>query len=126
MKSIYISVTLFCIMVLFLIFSINYLDKVCNKLSVINIAMENNIKEADWEKAEVASSMFIKEWESSSHKLSLFIDHKEMDNINNELWKLTEYINSKNNDEALASNNVIKFFIEHINKMEKINMENIF
>lgn len=109
-----------------LIFSINYLDKVCSKLDIINASMDNNIKEAAWEKADEASLMFLKEWQASSHKLSLFIDHKEMDNINDELWKLTQYINCRNKDEALASNNVVKFFIEHINKMEKINMQNIF
>ncbi|MBC8062025.1 MAG: DUF4363 family protein [Clostridiaceae bacterium] len=109
-----------------LVFSINYLDKVCNKLDAINIAMDTNIKDASWDKAEEFSLMFFNLWEDSSHKLSLFIDHKEMDNINDELWKLTKYINCKNKDEALASNNVIKFFIEHITKIEKINLENIF
>lgn len=126
MKAVYISVTLFSIMLFSLIFSVNYLDKVCNKLGVINITIENSIKNADWNKADESSSMFLKDWQSYSHKLSLFIDHKEMDNINDELWKLTQYINCRNKDEALASNNVIKFFIEHVNKMEKINTENIF
>ena len=126
MKAVYISVTLFSIMLFSLIFSVNYLDKVCSKLGVINITIENSIKDADWNKADESSSMFLKDWQSYSHKLSLFIDHKEMDNINDELWKLTQYINCRNKDEALASNNVIKFFIEHVNKMEKINTENIF
>ena len=126
MKTIYISVTLFCIMLIFIIFSINYLDKVCSKLDTINISMDKNIKEAAWEKADVDSLMFLKEWESSSHKVSLFVDHKEMDSINTEFWKLTQYINGRNKDESLASNKVIKFFIEHINKMEKINIQNIF
>lgn len=126
MKPVYISTTLFCIMIFSLIFSINYLDKVCNKLSDINIAIDKNVNEDAWEQADKNSLMFLKEWQDSSHKLSLFIDHKEMDNINDELWKLTKYINCRDKDEALASNNVIKFFIEHINKMEKINAENIF
>ena len=126
MKTVYISVALFCIMLLCLIFSINYLDKVCAKLDVINITMDNNIKEAAWGKADESSLMFLNEWQRSSHKLSLFVDHKEMDNINDEFWKLTQYISCRNKDEALASNNVIKFFIEHISKMEKINIQNIF
>ena len=126
MKTIYISVTLFCIMLLCLIFSITYLNKECNKLGVINITMYNNIKDEDWKKADVQSLMFLKEWEGSSHKISLFVDHKEMDNINEEFWKLTQYIDCKNKDEALASNKVIKFYIEHINKMEKVNIQNIF
>ena len=126
MKSIYISVSLFCIMLFFLIFSINYLDRECLKLHIINQTMEDNIKKETWDKADKNSLLFLNEWETSSHKLSLFIDHKEMDNINNELWKLTQYINCKNKDEALASNNVIKFFIDHVNKMEKINIQNIF
>jgi len=126
MKTIYISVSLFCIMLFFLIFSINYLDRECMKLDNINETMEDNIKKETWDKADKNSLLFLKEWETSSHKLSLFIDHKEMDNINNELWKLTQYINCRNKDEALASNNVIKFFIDHVNKMEKINIQNIF
>jgi hypothetical protein len=126
MRTIYISFALFSMLLLSLIFSINYLDKVCTKLDTMNIEIDSNVKKAAWTKAEATSSEFLKEWKSSTHKLSLFIDHKEMDNINNELWKLTQYIDTKNKDEALASNNVIKFYIEHIKDMERVSMENIF
>jgi len=126
MKALYISATLFCVMLLSLILSVNYLDKSCNKLNVMNISINNSIKDSDWEKADKNYSIYLKEWGNLYPKFSLFIDHNEIQSVNNELCKLTQYINSKNKDEALASNSVIIFFMEHINKAEKITLENIF
>lgn len=53
------------------------------------------------------------------------VHHSEVDNMNNELWKLTQYTKFNNKEESLASVHVIKFLLKHIIEMERINITNI-
>lgn len=126
MKSIVASFIIFIVMVISIFFSINYLNQVCTKLEGLDIQIERNIDNGDWTKAYDNSLKFLKQWDNYSKKISVFVDHEEIDNINNELWKLTQYTKVKNKDESLASNHVIKFFLDHIADMEKVNLQNIF
>lgn len=126
MKSIATSFAIFIVIIISILLSTSYLDKVCTKLQSLNIQIERDIDKNDWNKAYDNSIIFLKQWDNYSKKISVFVDHEEIDNINNELWKLTQYTKSKNKDESLASNHVVKFFLNHISDMEKINLQNIF
>lgn len=126
MKGVVISISIFFIMLLGTFFSINYLNKVCTKLDNLNKEIETNIRDNAWDKAYDNSLKFLNQWDDYSHKVSIFVNHAEIDNINSELWKLTQYTKCKTEDEALASSHVIKFLLEHIVNLEKVNMENIF
>ena len=126
MKAVYASIILFSVLIISIIFSIGYLNKTCDELSNIDINMENAIKNDSWEKAETFSKRFTNKWEKTSNEISVYVNHKEMDNINVELWKLTQYVKCQNKDESLASVHTIIFFIDHIKNMEKVNIQNIF
>lgn len=126
MRSIIISLTIFFVMILCIFFSINYLNKICAKLEVLNAQIETNINDKSWSKAYENSLQFLNDWDKYSHKVSIFTNHAEIDNVNNELWKLTQYTKCKNEEESLASSHVIRFLLEHIVKLEKVNMENLF
>ncbi len=126
MKSVYISVALFVSMLLSLIFSITYLNKTCNNLIKIDNSISKSINNEAWVNADEYSKAFNKKWSKTSNEISIFVDHKEMDNINNELCKLTQFIKCRNKDESLASSYTIGFFINHIKKMEKVTFQNIF
>lgn len=126
MKSIYISLVLFFVMIVSIIFSITYLNRVCRQLEQIDISMEQDIKDESWKKAYDSSIDFMNKWNQYSKNISVFVDHKEIDNIHNELWRITQYIKCENTDESLASLHVIKFFLNHILDMEKLNLQNIF
>ncbi len=90
----------------------------CNEL-------EELVSSESWEKAYGKSLELFNDWQSNHFVISMVINHSEIDNINNELWKLTQYVKCKSEDESLASIHVVKFLLEHIIKMEKINIENI-
>ncbi|EJP6472514.1 DUF4363 family protein [Clostridium botulinum] len=90
----------------------------CNEL-------EELVTSNSWEKAYGKSLELFDGWQNKHFVISIVINHSEIDNINNELWKLTQYVKCKNEDESLASIHVVKFLLEHIVKMEKINIENI-
>ena len=126
MKSFYISLALFFVMIISIIFSINYLNKICKQLEQIDISMEQDVNNESWDTAYTSSIDFMNKWKKYSENISVFVDHKEIDNIHNELWRLTQYIKCENKDETLASLHVIKFFLNHIMDMEKMNIQNIF
>ena len=102
MKGVITSLTIFLVMVIGIFFSINYLNKVCTKLEVSTVQIEKDIEAHSWDKAYDDSLNFLKEWDKYSHKISIFSDHAEIDNVNNEIWKLTQYAKCKNEEESLA------------------------
>ncbi|WML36643.1 DUF4363 family protein [Clostridium sp. OS1-26] len=126
MKNIIISFAIFVVVMLSALFSIRYLNSVCIKLEGLSMQIENNVQSDEWNKAYDNSLKFLNEWDKYSKKVSVFTHHAEIDNINNELWKLTQYTKEKNKDESLASAHVIKFLLKHIVEMEKVNPQNIF
>lgn len=126
MKGVIISISIFFVMLIGIFFSINYLNKVCTKLDNLNKEIEISIENKSWTKAYDNSIKFLNQWDNYSRKISIFVNHAEIDNINSELWKLTQYTKCKTEEEALASSHVIKFLLEHIVNLEKVNAENIF
>lgn len=87
--------------------------------------LEELVSSESSEKAYGKSLELFNDWQDNHFVISMVINHSEIDNINNELWKLTQYVKCKSEDESLASIHVVKFLLEHIIKMEKINIENI-
>lgn len=126
MKGVIISLTIFIIMFIGVFFSINYLNKICTKLEISTVQIEKDITAHSWDKAYDSSLDFLKQWDKLSDKVSIFSHHAEIDNVNNEVWKLTQYTKCKNEEEALASTHVIKFLLKHIVDMERVNPQNIF
>ncbi|OAA86746.1 DUF4363 family protein [Clostridium ljungdahlii] len=126
MKSSITSFTLFILMMLSILFSIQYLNMICNKLESSNIKIEKSIRSNSWDEARKNYENFMIQWEKYSPKVSIFSNHNEIDNINGELWKLAQHITYRNGEESLASINVIKNLLHHILKMEQLNIQNLF
>lgn len=113
-------------MLIFVFFSINYLNKTSLNLQKLNDAMEQYVTEDNWDKAYKASMSFANEWKKHSTIIKAFVNHQEIDNVELELWKLPQYIKEETKDEALASIHILKFLLSHISNLEKVNMQNIF
>lgn len=125
MKNTIISFLLFLSMIIALLFSVRYLNSVCIKLYKETGNIEDYINDGDWKKSYDASAKFLNVWENCSHKLSMFVDHSRVDVIDSELLKLTQYVKCHNKDESLASIHTIKFYLDHLYNLEKINIQNI-
>lgn len=125
-KNVYISFIFFIFIIFAAFFSIKYLDRVCIKFTKLTDQLETSINNDQWEKSYKTSLEFFNSWQKYSDKISVFVHHAEIDNINMEIWKLTQYVKEKNKDESLASVHVLKFLLEHIADMERINLQNIF
>lgn len=70
-------------------------------------------------KAYGKSLELFNDWQDNNFVISMVTNHSEIDNINIELWKLTQYVKCESEDESLASIHAVKFLLEHIMQMEK-------
>ena len=126
MRNLLISVAIFMTMIVAIFFSTQYLSNICSDLLKTSSTLEKQITAEKWKDAYDTSMELTSKWKNYCTKLSVFVDHEEIDNVDGELWKLSQYTKCANNEESLASLHVIKFFIGHITNMEKISMQNIF
>lgn len=126
MKNTLVSLIIFVSLIVIIFFSINYLNKTCIKYEKMSYELEEYISKENWDKAYDVACSFLKSWEKTSDTISMLIHHADIDNIDTELLKLTQYTKIKSKDEALSSIHVVKFFLKHIRYSEKINLQNIF
>jgi hypothetical protein len=126
MKNAVISFIIFGLMIIVMFFSVNYLDKVCSNLKETSNQLEEVINNEQWDKAYEISTYMLQEWKKHHLIIPAFANHAELDNLNNEMLKLTQYIECKTKDESLASTHVIKFFLENVMELQKVNLQNIF
>lgn len=106
--------------------SINYLNRISNNLSKVNKEIEEHINNNNWDKAYNSAIDFSEKWEKQTNVVKLFVNHQELDNIEIELNKLTQFVKEKTADESLASIHTLDFLLKHIINLEKINIQNIF
>lgn len=125
MKNVIISFVVFLAMVGTMIYSLGYLNKVCNDIAHKSDNLEEEISGDSWDKAMDTVNTLQKEWERQSKIIPLFVNHAEVDLLNNELLKLTQYVKCKNRDESLASTHVVKFYIDNIKSLQKVTIENL-
>ncbi|MGY0373075.1 DUF4363 family protein [Clostridium sp. JNZ J1-5] len=126
MKNLIASLVIFFVLIISMIFSINYLNKRIDHYTKKVNYMEDVISKESWDEAYKASMEFIKEWDKDSETVSVFINHTHVDSINSELLKLTQYIKYKDKSESLALIHEIKFLIEEILDVEKVTLANVF
>jgi len=98
----------------------------CNNLVELGDSIEDQISKENWQAAYDSSMKLTKEWKNHCDVISLFVHHQEIDNIDNELWKLSQYTKCHTKDESLASVHVVKFFLNHIKNLEDFSIQNIF
>lgn len=126
MKNAWISLCIFLVMIIGMYFSLSYLNKTCSRFEDQSARLESLINDGKWEEADKLSNELFYEWEEKSRIMSIFVNHLEIDAMNNEILKLTQYVKCKSKDEALASNHAVKFFSKNITSLQKINIQNIF
>lgn len=113
-------------MIFSMVFSISYLNKTCKSLLECCDKLEEDISYERWDNIYEDSVDFLHKVQNDSKTLSIFIDHQELDNMSNELYKFTQYTKWENKEESLASLHVVKFYLNHIEELQKINLQNIF
>lgn len=113
-------------MIIAITISFNYLNKITNNLAKLNMQIETYINDRNWDEAYKAADDFSEKWERHTKIIKLFVNHQELDNIEIELSKLTQFVKEKTSDEALANVHTLDFLLNHIINLEKINIQNVF
>ncbi len=125
MKNVIISFSIFVIMIIGMFFSLRYVNKICLELTETCDKLEVTITSEDWKKSYDDSLELLNDLKKESRIISMFINHQEIDHMTNELFKFTQYVKEKSKDEALASLHAIKFYIENIQEIQNVNIQNI-
>jgi hypothetical protein len=106
--------------------SVKYLNKVCSKMEDSSNVLEELINAEQWEEAYNLSSKTLDQWKKYSLIIPIFANHSELDTLNNEMLRLTQYTKCQSKEDALASVHVIKFFLDNVKELQKVNIQNIF
>lgn len=126
MRNIWTACILFAVMLICISFSTKLLNENCNYLQAMNSSLENYLIKDDYNNAYKLSINYIAQWEKSSKILTIYIHHEDLDHIENELLKLTQYIKIQDKSEALATIHSIKYLLDHIANHEKVTISNMF
>jgi len=126
MKTVYLAFCLFIIMIIGIILSTNAINRKCDNMQNLNSSLENYINNDNYKDAYTLSLDYIAQWKNDSKFLTIYIHHEDLDHIENEILKLTQYIKIKDKSEGLATVHVMKYLIEHIKAHEKVSISNIF
>jgi hypothetical protein len=126
MKNIMVAFSIFIFMIIGIFLSIKAINLRCTNLQSLNSTLESYIIKDKYEDAYTLSINYIAQWKKTSKFLTIYIHHEDLDHVDNEVLKLTQYIKIKDKSEALATVHAMKYLIDHIMLHEKVTMSNIF
>lgn len=126
MKNILAAFSLFILMIIGIFLSTKAINRSCTHLQDLNSTLENYIIKENYQDAYNLSLNYIDEWKKTSKFLTIYIHHEDLDHVDNEVLKLTQYIKIKDKSEALATVHVMKYLVDHIILHEKVSISNIF
>ena len=126
MKNVLIAFSLFVIMMIGIFLSVNVINRGCTRLQDLNCALENYIIKENYQAAYNLSLNYLAEWNKTSKFLTVYEHHEDLDHIDSEILKLTQYIKIKDKSEGLATVHNMKYLVEHIMSHEKVSISNVF
>ncbi|MGH4124956.1 MAG: DUF4363 family protein [Clostridium sp.] len=126
MKNVYIAFIIFILMIIGIFISTNIINRSCHHLQNLNCTLESYILKENYKDAHSLSLDYIAQWKRDSKFLTIYIHHEDLDHVDNEVLKLTQYIKTRDKSEALATVHIMKYLIDHIISHEKVSISNIF
>ena len=126
MKNVLAAFSLFIIMIIGIFLSTNFINQSSAHLQDLNSTLENYIIKEDYSNAYSLSIDYIAQWKKTAKFLTIYIHHEDLDHVDNEVLKLTQYIKIKDKSESLATVHAMKYLIDHIKFHEKVSISNIF
>lgn len=106
--------------------SSHYLHQSAQELDYLIGKVERNSRSNDWANAVNELTNLDNEWKNTSNIWAMLIDHAEIDNIDDSLIRMREYIKAQNSVLALGELASLKQYINHIPLKESFSFDNIF
>lgn len=113
-------------MFIFVLYSHNMLINICDDINEKCLQIETAINQKDWDKAYSLAVDVKDNVEKHSLSISVYINHTDINNLSNEVLKLTQYTKVRDNAESLASVHLVKYTSDAIKELQDITIKNIF
>jgi len=117
------------VLVLLLVVACIYADCLNDTVDALNESineLEASIRNEDWNRCAGLTQSLIADWKKAEKWMKMFIDHRQMDVINQTVYEMEGYISCKNHDDSAAKVVMLQNLLEHIPASEAILFENIF
>lgn len=125
MKNTIISFIIFFIVLGFVFVGNNNLNSLCDDSLRLSNEIEILINNNQWNEALEKSIELKKAMSNGFKKVSVYINHQDIDNLNTETVKLIDLIEVKDLSNTLSCLASIKCFSEYIKELQQINLTNI-
>lgn len=102
-----------------------YLEVSANKMLDDIIEVEDSINNDKWEDAYNKIVYIGIEWEKTERVWSTIVNHHEIDSITISLIESEKYVKYKDKMVSETSLSSLKHYIDHIPKMELLNLKNV-
>jgi squalene cyclase len=109
----------------FSLYTQSYLNQTSVELEKHINTIESGIKAGDWNTVFKNLDETDARWKHSKKGWATLIDHQEIDNIDETLSRMQEFIKTKDVPSALAEASALKLYLRHIPDKESLNIENI-
>ncbi len=121
------SIMIICIIVLVTggIFEIKYLEKSSIYLSTDMDYIKSAINSDNFLLAKEQIDKSWHTWESLKNTWNMFIIHEEIDDIDDAMIELKEYINYENKEECIVAIEKVKRNLEHTVKRQELKIDNV-
>lgn len=104
---------------------IKYLEKTSVFLSSDMDYIRNAIQNDNYELANKQMEKSFKSWTDTKKVWNMFIIHEEIDDIEEALVELKEYLKFENKEECIVAIEKVKKDLEHSVKRQKVSLDNI-
>ena len=126
-RNLIIALSGLVIIIIFGIFTENYLKKSAVEITNIIDSLEKSVIEIEIDKAKDFLDSLNKKWEKTKDIWAMLIDHEEMDNVEETIQYIEIFIDETDRQaDLLAEINKLRFYIEHIPEKESFLIKNIF
>lgn len=126
MKNTLVTIALFLAMLGFIFYSHNTLIKVCTHVEEHCTDIEKALDKKDMENAYKYSLEIKDILEEKATPIAIYVNHTDINNLNNEVIRLSQYIKENEISECYASVHTVKYSCKYIHDLETISIKNIF
>lgn len=126
MRNAILSVLVFIFTMTCVYFLNNSIINLCDHVKVQAEEIELKITGGELEDAYYQSLELLNSIEEKTLITSIYLSHQEFDNLLNEAVKLSTYLVHEDATEAHTSLHLVKHNSDHIKKLQKSSLENIF
>ncbi len=119
-------IVLFMLVTLFGVYNVYYLNKTSVIMDDVLSELDKAVKTENWNGAEKALKTLENNWGKSKIYWSVLINHSEVDNIEQSIERIKQYIRLNDPIETSAETAGLRRYFLHIPENEKLTIENIF